>query len=67
MAEQGEILCDILGKNREIERIQEEINALIRKNRTLKGEKNFDQGYTEAIESYYINLWTKTKSGYGLQ
>ena len=56
MAEQGEILCDILGKNREIERIQEEINALIRKNRTLKGEKNFDQGYTEAIESYYINL-----------
>ena len=52
---QESYLHSILEKNRIIESLQEEINELIledKKNRLE--EDNYEAGYTESIESYYV-------------
>jgi hypothetical protein len=53
---QEDILHTILEKNREIERLQLGINIAVLANRAkVKEDPNFEDDYTENIESYYVN------------
>lgn len=55
--DQEDILTEILELNRENEKRQERINVLVKMNReAVKRDPNFEQDYTESIESYLINF-----------
>ena len=55
--DQEDILNEVLEKYRQVEELQKEINLAVLMNRTaVKKDPAFEQGYTESIESYYINL-----------
>lgn len=55
--EQGDILAEILELDNEVLEKQREINHLILENRRLKiVNPSFEEGFTEAIESYHVNL-----------
>ena len=52
---QGNILDEVLDLYKEIENNQIEINKLVLKNREeIKNNPEFEDDYTESIESYYL-------------
>lgn len=53
---QEEILWEILGRYREIEKLQSEINEFVIINRQeISKNPDFEDDYTESIESYYTS------------
>ena len=53
---QESILHEILEIYTDIEELQQQINTLVNKNRQMIKEKpDFEEDYTECIESYFIN------------
>jgi len=52
---QEDILISVLNKYREVERLQEDINLAVQDNRKrVKENPEFEDGYTDSIESYYM-------------
>jgi hypothetical protein len=56
MSEQEKLMNMILERWREIEQLQAEINCFVASNRSqLRESPEFEEGYTDSIESYYVN------------